>query len=283
MGSNFAGDAKCAGKLSVKANEKVKGNPPVFELLLEESYIFENDTDVRVECTLKGDPFPDVKWQLAQKDVKNSKVSVDKLTGNCGFIIPKFNTHHEGVLTCTAKNKHGVAQSKGNLILGVQPKIIELETVSFSPHDKTIIISFKAEGKPYPDFIVMRNDEELSDGSGSDIIVSTNNNTVKMDLKNLPFDDNDLYQLVAKNPLGKAIQTIQIQNSKLGMIAPEKSMEDSSKVVATKANETITESEAQKGHLLKLQTPESNQISSPENEKKQERPKIVKTLLRSIE
>jgi hemicentin len=285
--SNFAGDAKCVGKLTVKANEKAKekakGNPPVFESLLEKSYVFENDTEVRVECTLRGNPFPEVKWHLAQKDVKNSKVSVDKLTGTCGFIIPRFNIQHEGELTCTAKNKHGVAQSKCNLIVGGQPEIMELQTERFSPHDKTMIISFKAAGKPYPDFIVMRNNEQFSDGSGSDIIVSTNNDTVTMELKNLPFNDNDLYQLAAKNPLGKAVQMIQIENSKLCMIASEKSMEDSSKVSVTKSNETINESEAEKSHLSMLQTPGSTQIPSSENEKKQERPKIIKTLLRSIE
>merc|ERR1712142_45632 len=117
--TNVAGEAKCACKVVVKASSKVEaGQPPEFILVPDKTISFVNGSVANISCTVKGHPFPDIKWSVNDKEMKKAKVSTDKVTGICTFSIPKFKEAHQGKLSCTAKNKHGEAQCETSLVVG---------------------------------------------------------------------------------------------------------------------------------------------------------------------
>lgn len=128
-----------------------------------------------MECTVVGQPTPDVKWFKEGKEIvhtETKKITFNTETGHATLEIQEATPDDEKIYCVKAENKFGTAECRANLIISksvmvTQPIVMQapkitkpVNAVVIKP-DKEVVLEAEFEGVPKPKITWLRNGTEI--------------------------------------------------------------------------------------------------------------------------
>lgn len=211
------GDAEPATR---PTEEKIApiGSPPKFSKLLSDVLVSEGDR-VILECSVTGDPTPDIRWLLNNQEIKTSdhyKFTHDK-EGNVILEIEHVEPDDKGVYTVKASNPSGDAKCFAQLIVKslrttdaarkvheeakIAPAFKELFNDRVCFENQSTKFECIVTGKPTPKVRWLFNGDAVS---GKDFLVSTSGERQVLSIPIVSLMSQGTVTCVAENEVGKA-------------------------------------------------------------------------------
>ncbi|XP_066996542.2 titin isoform X1 [Anabrus simplex] len=215
------GDTEPATRVqSLTVAEMPSGTAPKFNKLLTDVLASEGDKVV-LECSVNGDPKPDIKWFLNNKEVVDVKLKQfsEDAEGNISLTLLEVLPQDKGVYTVKASNSLGEAKCFANLIVkpktssdshsrGIQmeekqtpPSFKELFSDKIVAEKETTKFECMVIGRPTPKVKWYFNDEPVS---GKDFLVSTSGDRQVLIIPQVMKHNAGKISCVAENDAGKA-------------------------------------------------------------------------------
>lgn len=177
-----------------------------------------------LRCKVEGKPMPEVKWFIAEKEIKQDRrreIKYDIKTGEAVLKILKPATQDEVIYRVQATNKYGKAECRANLIVGQPvktekpkvlhgPKITKPLEAKFVTKGSEVTLEVHFEGQPQPTVKWFKNNKEITES----IIIEDRKTTLK--IKSAKKEDGGKYEVRVFNEAGEAktSSTLQVTISK---------------------------------------------------------------------
>ena len=159
-------------------------------------------TDAEISWRFSGIEKPKVTWLFNGQSLSNNErfqiIESDERTFTLSIRAAQFND--KGVYTARAINSVGEVGARTELrIVAIKPMIIDdLQSTLVALKDESIRMKLNIDGKPRPDVIWMRNNNELTPNDNIHITVPTTNNDNTYTLTILNVHPNDQGEYFAK-------------------------------------------------------------------------------------
>lgn len=157
--------------------------------------IVEKDSTAVMQCTVAGQPTPNVKWFREGKQIVPSpirKLTYNPETGVATLEILKPTPDDEKIYSVKADNKFGTAECRANLLISksvsvTQPLVMQapkitkpVKAVIVKP-DEEVVLEAEFEGTPTPSVTWLRNGTEIK--PSDEYSVDTKDNVTKLRIK----------------------------------------------------------------------------------------------------
>ena len=143
-------------------------DPPEFVRLFQEQSI-QPGPSVQMPCVAKGDPAPEVKWFLYDKEIENDDISVGVSIGSFespnGEVVSYLNisqarTKHGGLYKCTATSKVGSAAHSAKLKVRGAPYVRPMDPIKVVAGD-SMFVTCPVAGYPITNIVWERDGRQL--------------------------------------------------------------------------------------------------------------------------
>ncbi|KRY53788.1 Muscle M-line assembly protein unc-89 [Trichinella britovi] len=236
---NEIGSATTSAYLSVEVEREREVSKktefaPFFTKLLQDTKT-SLDLPVCIDCTVKGVPFPEIRWYkdgmaITSRDVKTELFE----DGRCCLTIDKVDESNLGAYRCVASNVHGSSSCACMLISDTlkADKKVEQKAPWFSKtltdtwveKGSDLMLNCKVDGD-FPMEIKWYKDGKLLRPSDRMSMTFDDDGTVTLKILRCSYADEGLYRCVAENSVGTAnsmgVVSVPVAMEKQNFILPE--------------------------------------------------------------
>lgn len=213
-----------------KASSLNSGQTPIFLKRLDIKQIYENSTRCEFECTVSGDPLPEIKWLIEDEDLNDNNntytTKYDKQSGLVNLIVNNISTINKNqiLLTCIASNEYGIAKTIGILIIRPigalltsiqwdhrQCEFLELPQSNVQAKEgDDVKLSCKIIGNPEAQVEWFKDGRTLKDDFHIDIYNDRKNNSYYLEICDVKTKDSGEYTVEASNLFNKIKEIIKV-------------------------------------------------------------------------
>ncbi|KAG1672025.1 Muscle M-line assembly protein unc-89 [Nymphon striatum] len=223
--SNQAGEAASSARLTVQAEEMTE--PPSFPTSLS-NVMARAGQKIKLECTVKGRPKPNITWLHNHKLIKESTKQTYYEGGKATLLIPEAFPKDAGTYLIIAKNKAGEATSscnvsvKGRLPMETSDSELasDLEPVKprvVVPLDAVTVIEGKKArldctivGQPEPEVIWYHDGKPVKESNDFQLLFK--GDQCSLIIREAYIEDAGTYRCSAINSAGEASSQCQLNN-----------------------------------------------------------------------
>jgi hypothetical protein len=215
IATNKLGEVKCSSQVVVEFS------PLVVKDLKPKEKTSEDQT-VSLECTIRGNPKPEIKWFYGEQELnaEDANILLTNEEDNYKLTIVKASTKNTGQYKAIAVNSLGQVQTATCVLdVDVGPRIKPLfetsnltdsEITLYEDENKSIELSFEITGKPEPNVEYFKDGNKFKP-SEKRITLLKSEKTYKLNLPEIKASDAGVYKIVAKNSVCETSITINLK------------------------------------------------------------------------
>lgn len=218
---NRTGEARSSGSVVVSdKNDSPELRAPRFEKPLQPKTVLENDV-VILEATIESYPLSSFNWFINAAPLKNvPNVRIVDKDNRSVLVIESFNPANAGLYTCRAENVAGSVTSTASVQIVdqteleeefeiIEPNFIQKLVPTQIMDGEELTLSCTVIGNPIPIIKWFRNDTQIVERKGTQMLQESNGNCVLTISEVYPEDAGD-YTCYASSKIGEATNTVTV-------------------------------------------------------------------------